>query len=206
MGSTLGRVAMEVQQLAERLAQQDLLVDRDGLAVDLGRRQAEGGLAVVARQPRDDLGARRHRLAEPGVGQRVVGAGGGLLEGVGPKPDRLGELTLELVRVIQHIGMNIQAHTAWNRSTTGVTIAAMPHRERIGAAVRVPGVIGAHTRRRADALHLGIVPLPRRRCLVDRFTPTHCESRVSTQVSRSRPLLKEVAGQRRRSPRPWPRG
>jgi hypothetical protein len=48
LGIAPRRVATEVQQLAERLAQQDLFVDRDGLAVDLGRRQAEGGLAVVA--------------------------------------------------------------------------------------------------------------------------------------------------------------
>ena len=70
---------MEAQELAERLAQQDLFVDRDGLVADLGRRQAEGGLAVVLGQPRHDLGARRHRLAEPGVGKRVVGAGVDLL-------------------------------------------------------------------------------------------------------------------------------
>ena len=62
-------VAMEAQQLAERLAQQDLFVDRDGLVADLGGLQAERGLGVVLGEPRHDLGAGRHRLAEPGVGR-----------------------------------------------------------------------------------------------------------------------------------------
>jgi len=95
-------VAMEAHELAERLAQQDLFVDRRGLVADLRRLQAELGLAVVLGEPRHDLRARRHRLAEPGAGKRVVGAGIDLLQRVGPKADGLGELTLELIRGVKH--------------------------------------------------------------------------------------------------------
>ncbi len=102
LGIAMRGVAMEAQELAERLAEQDLFVDRDGLVADLRRLEAELGLGVVLREARHDLGARRHRLAEPGLGQRVVGAGIDLLQRIGPETDRLGELALELVGVIQH--------------------------------------------------------------------------------------------------------
>jgi len=60
-----------MQQLAERLAEEDLLVDGHDLVADLGRLQAEGGLAVVLREPCHDLGAGRDRLAEGRMRQRI---------------------------------------------------------------------------------------------------------------------------------------
>ena len=102
LGIAPRRITAEAQKLAERLAQQDLFVDRDGLVADLGGLQTERGLGVVLGEPRHDLGAGRHRLAEPGVGERVVGAGVNLLQRVGPEADGRGELALELIRGIKH--------------------------------------------------------------------------------------------------------
>ncbi len=104
LGIAFCRIAMETQELAERPAQQDLFVDRDGLVVDLGNLQAESGLAVVLGETRDDLSARRHRLADPSVSPRVVWAGIDLLQRIGPKTHGLGELTLKFIRVIKHRG------------------------------------------------------------------------------------------------------
>ena len=95
-------VAMEVEELAERLAQQDLFVDRDGLVADLRGLQPERRLAVVLGEARHDLRAGGDRLAEPGVRPRIVGAGIDLLEGAGPHSDGDRELALEFVRLVKH--------------------------------------------------------------------------------------------------------
>jgi len=93
-----------MDEVAEWLAQQQFFVDVDGLVVDLRGREAEMGFAVVLGQPRHDLGTRCHRLADPSLGQRIVGAGVGLLEGIGPEPDGIGELPLEFISMIKHVG------------------------------------------------------------------------------------------------------
>ena len=102
LGVAPRRVTMEVEKVAERLAQQDLFVDLDILVVDEGGFQAKRGFAEILREPRHDLGACRDRLAEPGFGQGVVGAGIDLLEGIGPEPDGLGEVPVKFISVIKH--------------------------------------------------------------------------------------------------------
>ena len=136
LGVAPRRVAVEVEKVAERLAQQDLFVDLDVLVIDEGSFQAKCGLPEVLGEPRHDLGAGRDRLAEPGFGQGIVGAGVGLLEGIGPEPDGLGELPVKFVSMIKHMvrivrsqtGLSLQYRSAQNTYNQWVRAIAPPPR------------------------------------------------------------------------------
>ena len=67
----LGFVTLEVQQLAERLLENDLFLDRNGQTVDFGFGQAELRLAIAPRQVFEHLAGRRHAPPHGCLAERV---------------------------------------------------------------------------------------------------------------------------------------
>ena len=94
------RVALEVDQIAERRAQADHFPHRDGTAVDPGRLEPEGRLRVAARRPLEKLARRRDRPAEK---RSRSGEGGVRPEGLhrrGPRVDRSNHRAAEAVGTV----------------------------------------------------------------------------------------------------------
>jgi hypothetical protein len=95
-------VFLEVQQLAEGLADHGAFHDADGLAVYRGRIQVEARFFVILAQAVHEFIARGDTLGERGVGEWRDGIREQLGRGIGPLHQRVQEGALHLVQLIKH--------------------------------------------------------------------------------------------------------
>ena len=97
------RVALEVEQLAERLLHRDLLGDADASTPDMGLREAERRLFVAVSNAQGKVGACREHPADGAIAKKTVRIAVGRDCSQGSKPERFERGTLQLIEIVDHL-------------------------------------------------------------------------------------------------------